>query len=110
MTSRVKVLNGTTETKALIPTELVSQPSATNAKVMNIYTPVAFKIIIIDEIPTEATKSNSDEYAYHPDVETDDESSDDVGLNCIRPMSSTHLPVVKCVPSPLTKKIDWRRL
>ena len=36
MTSKVRVLNGTTETRALIPPELVPQPSAINAKVMDI--------------------------------------------------------------------------
>ena len=47
---------------------------------------------------------------YHPDVETDDESSsNDVGVNCIRLTSSTHLSVVKCVPSPPAEKDDWRR-
>jgi len=68
------------------------------------------KITIIDRTPTEATESDSDEYIYHPDVDTDEESSsDDVGLNCIRPTPSTHLSVVKYVPSPLAEKIDWRR-
>ena len=36
MTSRVRVLNGTTEIRALISPELVLQPSATNVKVMDI--------------------------------------------------------------------------
>jgi len=47
---------------------------------------------------------------YHLDVvETDDKSSsDDVDLNCIKPMSSTYLSVVKCVPSPPADKVDWR--
>jgi len=35
--------------------------------------------------------------------------SDDVGLNCIRPTLSTHLSVVKYVPSPPAEKDDWRR-
>ena len=66
------------------------------------------KITIIDGTPIEATESDSDEYTYHPNVETDVESSsDDVDLNCIKPTSSTH--VVKCAPSPPTEKIDWRR-
>jgi len=51
--------------------------------------PSLVKIIIIDETPIEATESNS-EYTYHPDVETDKSSSDDVGLNCIGPTQSTH--------------------
>ena len=34
--SRVRVLSGTTETRTTIPPELIPQPSATNAKVMDI--------------------------------------------------------------------------
>ena len=72
--------------------------------------PKSHQNIIIDETPTEATESNSDEYTYHPDIETDNESSsNDVGLNCIRPMPSTHLFVVKCVPSLPAEKDAWRR-
>jgi len=72
--------------------------------------PSLVKVIIIDGTPTETIESDSDEYTYHPDVETDDESSsDDVSLNCIRPTPSTHLSIVKCVPSPLTKQVDWKR-
>jgi len=40
--------------------------------------------------------SDPEEYTYHPDVETDVLSSDDVGLNCIRPAPSTNLSVIKC--------------
>jgi len=69
--------------------------------------PSLVKITIIDGPPTEATESDSNEYTYHPYVGTDDESSsDDVGLNCIRPTSSTHLSVVKCVPSLPVEKVD----
>ena len=65
----------------------------------------------MDGTPTEATESDSEEYTYHPDdVETDDESSsNDVGLNCIRPTLSNYLSVVKCVPPP-TKRVDCRRI
>ena len=70
--------------------------------------PSFVKITIIDGTPTEATESDS-EYTYLPDVETDEKSRDDVGLNCIRPTSSTHLSVVKCVPSPPKEKVDWKR-
>ena len=104
MTSRVKVLNGTTKTRAPIPPEFSSTTKcykcqgyghlAANCRSL-------VRITIIDGTPTEATESDSDEYTYHQDVETDDESSsDDVGLNCIRPTSSTHLSAVKCIPSP----------
>ena len=112
MTSRVRVLNGTTETRALIPSELVPQPSATNAKVMEFsrQLPYLVKITIIDGTLIEATELDSKEHTYHTNVETDDESSsDDVGLNCIRPTPSTLLSVVKCVPSPPAEKVDWRR-
>ena len=69
--------------------------------------PNLVKITIIDGAPTEATESNSNEDTYHPDVDTDDKSSsDDVGLNCIRPTSFIHLSVVKCVPFPPTEKDD----
>jgi len=72
--------------------------------------PSRVKITVIDGTPTEATESDSDEYTYHPDVETDDESSsDDVFLNCIRPTPSTYFAVVKCVPFPPAKKVDWRK-
>ena len=37
-------------------------------------------------------------------------TSDDVGLNCIRPKPSIHLSAVKCVPSQLTEKVDWRKI
>jgi len=68
------------------------------------------KVTIIDRIPTEVTESDYKERTYHSNAETDDESSsDDIGLNCIRPTPSTHLSVVKCVPSPSTEKVDWRR-
>jgi len=58
------------------------------------------------------TESDSEKYTSHPErVETEDElSSDDVGLNCIRPTPSIHLSVVKCVPSQPAKKDDWRKL
>ena len=36
--------------------------------------PSRVKITVIDGTPTEATESDSDEYTYYPDVETDDES------------------------------------
>ena len=36
--------------------------------------PSLVKVIIIDGTPTETIESDSDEYTYHPDVETDDES------------------------------------
>ena len=67
------------------------------------------KITIIDGTPTEITELDSEEYTYHSEgVETDDElSSDDIGLNCIRPTLSPHLSVVKCVPSQPAKKDDW---
>jgi len=71
--------------------------------------PTLVKITIIDGTPTEATESDSDEYTHHSDVTDDESSGDDVGLNCIRPTPSTHLAVVKCVPSPPAKKVDWRR-
>ena len=69
------------------------------------------KITIFDGTPTEATESDSNQYTYHSDIETDNESSsDDVGLNCIRSTSSTYLSVVKCVPSPPAEKVNWRRI
>ena len=72
--------------------------------------PTLVKIIIINGTPAEATESDSDEYAYHPDVDIDDKSSsDDVSLNCIRPTSFTHLSVVKCVHSLPAEKVDRRR-
>jgi len=72
--------------------------------------PNLVKITIIDGTPTEVTESDTEEYTYHPKVvETDESSSDDVGLNCIRPTPSTHLPVVKCVLFQLARKDDWRR-
>ena len=44
------------------------------------------------------------------DSETDEEpTSDDVGLNCINQTGSTHLFVVKCVPSQPIEKDDWRK-
>jgi len=71
--------------------------------------PSLVKITIIDGASIEATGSDS-EYTYHPDVKTDDvSSSDDVGLNCIRPTPSIHLSVIKCVPSPPAEKVDWRK-
>ena len=67
--------------------------------------PSLVKITIIDGTPTKATESDSDEYTYYPDVKTDGESSsDDVGLNCIRPTLSTHLSIVKCVLSHQQKR------
>jgi len=46
--------------------------------------PSLVKITIIDGTPTEVTESDSDEYTYHPDVETDDESSsDNIGLTAL---------------------------
>ena len=72
--------------------------------------PSLVKITIINGAPAEVIELDSDEHTYHPDVETDDgSSSDDVGLNCIRPTSSTYLSIVKCVPSPPAEKDDWRR-
>ena len=42
--------------------------------------------------------------------ETDEEStSDDVGLNCINRILSTHLSVVRCVPSQPAENDDWRK-
>jgi len=44
------------------------------------------------------------------DFETDDEpTSDDIGLNYFSQTSSTHLSVVRCVPSQQAKKDDWRK-
>ena len=113
MTSRVRVLNGTTEIRASIPPEFSFAAKCykyQGYEYLAASWPSLVKIIIIDGAPTEATESDSDEYTYHPDVKTDDESSsNDVGLNCIRPTPSTHLSVVKCVPSPPAEKDDWRR-
>jgi len=72
--------------------------------------PSFVKITIIDGTPVEATESDFGEYTYHPDVDTDDESSsDDVGLNYIKPTPSTHLYIVKCVLSPSAERDNWRR-
>ena len=73
--------------------------------------PSLVKITIIDETPTEATESDSEEYIYDPgDVETDEEpTSDDVGLNCINQTLQTHFFVVSCVPSQPTEKNNWRK-
>jgi len=62
--------------------------------------PSLVKITIKDGTPTEATESGSKKYTYHADVlETDDESSsDNIGLNCIRLTSSTHLSVSSVFP------------
>ena len=71
--------------------------------------PSLVKITIIDRTPTETTESDSEEYTYHSEgVETDELSSDDVGLNCIRLTMSTHLSV-KCVPSQPVEKDDLGR-
>ena len=72
--------------------------------------PNLVKITIIDGTPTEITELDSEEYTYHPEgVKIDELSSNDVGLNCIRPTPSTYLSVVKCVPLQLAEKDNWRR-
>jgi len=44
------------------------------------------------------------------DFKTDEEpKSDDVGLNRIYQTPSSHLSVVRCVPSQPTEKADWRK-
>jgi len=48
MTSRARILNGITETRAPIPPKLVLQPSATKIKVTNAYLPVA---LVSSELP-----------------------------------------------------------
>ena len=56
--------------------------------------------------------SHSEEYIYDPgeNFEIDeDPTSNDVGLNCINQTPSTHLSVVRCVPSQLAEKDDWRK-
>jgi len=66
------------------------------------------KITIIDGTLTEVTESDSDEYTYHPDIETDDESSMML-VSTALVNTSTHLFVVKCVPFTPVEKVDWRR-
>jgi len=68
-------------------------------------------ITIIDGTPIETTESQSEKYIYDPgDVETGEElTSDDVGLNCINQTPSTHLFVIRCVPSQPAEKNDWRK-
>ena len=56
--------------------------------------------------------SHSEEYIYDPGENSEideDPTSDDVGLNCINQTPSTHLSVVRCVPSQLAEKDDWRK-
>jgi len=44
------------------------------------------------------------------DSDTDKEiTGDDISLNCIRPTPSTHLSVVRRVPSQPAEKDDWKR-
>jgi len=44
------------------------------------------------------------------DSKTDENpTSDDVDLNCINQTQSTHLSVVRCVPSQQAEKDDWRK-
>ena len=68
-------------------------------------------ITIIDGTRTEATESDSEEYICGlGDAKTYEEfTSDDVGLNCINQTLSTHLFVVRCVPSQPAEKDDWRK-
>ena len=69
--------------------------------------PSLVKITVIDETPTEATESDSEEYIYDPgDVETDEKLTSDYGLNCIKQILPTHFSVVICVFSQLAGKDD----
>ena len=57
--------------------------------------PSLVRITIIDETPTEATKSDSNVYIFKgKDFEIDEEPTSDDGLNCINQIPSTHLTVV----------------
>ena len=55
--------------------------------------------------------SHSEEYIYDPgDAKTDEEfTSDDVSLNFINQIPSTHLYVVRCVLSQPAEKDNWRK-
>jgi len=58
------------------------------------------------------SESNSDEFIFQgkkEDSDVDEKiTSGDVGINCVRPASSTYMFVVRCVSSQPTQK-DWRR-
>jgi len=70
--------------------------------------PSLIRITIINETPTEATESDSEEYIYDPgDVETDEEStSDDVGLSCINQTPSTPCLLLNVPLHKLAEKDD----
>jgi len=69
------------------------------------------RITIIDETLTEVTELDSDVYIFKwEDSETGEEpTSDDIGLNYINQTPSTHLSVVRCVPSQQAENNDWRK-
>ena len=79
MTSRVRILNGTTETWGPNP------PKFHNYEQLAASCPSLIRITIIDGTLTEVIESDSDVYIFkREDSETDEEpTSDNVGLNCI---------------------------
>ena len=70
------------------------------------------RITIIDVTPTEGTKSDSDVYIFEGEEDSGDKepTNDDVGLNCINQLPSTHLSIIRCVPSQPADEDDWRKM
>jgi len=57
------------------------------------------KIALVNRVPELALESDSDEFIFwgEEDSDMDEETTnDDIGLNYIRPTTSTHLFIVRC--------------
>ena len=109
-----KILNGTTKNKSpkfLKVSSTIKCYKCQGYRHLNVSCPSLIRITIIDGTPTEATEPEFDVYIFEgKDSKTNKEpTSDDVGLNYINQTPSTHLSVVRFVPSQLAEKDDWRK-
>ena len=70
------------------------------------------KITLVYGVPEVVLESDSNKFIFQGEEEGSDmdneNTSDDIGLNCIRPTMSIHLSVVRCALSQQKEKDDSR--
>ena len=74
--------------------------------------PSPIKIALVNGVSEVVSESDSDEFIFRGEEDSDmdnETTSDDIGLNCIRPTMSVYLFVVRCALSQPKEKDDWRQ-